>query len=82
MCDLLCKGIRFEIDDNYLNAFNKLKKELIYAPIITSQNLSLFFELMCNATDYAVGAVFGQRRARKLHVLYYISKALNDAQIN
>ena len=37
---------------------------------------------MCDASDYAVGAVLGQRRDKRLHVIYYASQMLNDAQIN
>ena len=37
---------------------------------------------MCDASDYAIGAVLGQRKDRKPHVLHYASKTLNDAQIN
>lgn len=36
---------------------------------------------MCNASDYALGAVLGQRKAKKLHVNYYVSRTLNDAQL-
>ena len=37
---------------------------------------------MCDASDYAVGVVLGQRRGRMFHTIYYASKVLNDAQIN
>ena len=37
---------------------------------------------MCDASDYAVGAVLGQRKGRVFHEIYYASKVLNDAQIN
>ncbi|RVW37836.1 Retrovirus-related Pol polyprotein from transposon opus [Vitis vinifera] len=43
---------------------------------------SLPFELMCDASDYAVGAVLGQREDGKPYVVYYASKTLNDAQKN
>ena len=59
-----------------------MKKELTSAPIITPPNWELPFELMCDASDYAVGVVLGQRKEGKLHVIYYASKLLNDAQIN
>jgi RNase H-like domain found in reverse transcriptase len=38
------------------------------------------FEIMCDASDYAVGAVLGQRVDKKLHVIYYVSKVLDNAQ--
>ena len=37
---------------------------------------------MCDASDYAVGAVLGQRVDKMPHVIYYASKTLNDAQLN
>ncbi|KAK8975481.1 hypothetical protein V6N11_069911 [Hibiscus sabdariffa] len=37
---------------------------------------------MCDASDYAVGAVLGQRRGKIFHPIYYASKTLNEAQIN
>ncbi|CAL9000786.1 unnamed protein product [Prunus brigantina] len=43
---------------------------------------SLPFELMCDASDYAIGAVLGQRVNKLAHVIYYASRTLNDAQLN
>ena len=37
---------------------------------------------MCDANNFTVGAVFGQRKEGKPYVIYYASKLLNDAQIN
>ena len=48
-------------DDDCLTAFNTLKEKLTSAPIIMAPNWSLPFEIMCDASDYAVGAVLGQR---------------------
>ena len=45
-------------------------------------NWSLPFELICDANDYVVGAVLGQREDGKPYVAYYTSKILNDAQKN
>ncbi|CAL1401636.1 unnamed protein product [Linum trigynum] len=43
---------------------------------------SLPFELMCDASEYAVGSVLGHRRDKHLQPIYYASKTLNDAQEN
>ena len=40
------------------------------------------FEVMCDASDYAIGAVLGQRYNNMLHVIYYASRTLTDAQLN
>jgi hypothetical protein len=37
---------------------------------------------MCDASDYAVGAVLGQRKNKIFHAMHYASKVLNDAQVN
>ena len=37
-------------------------------------------EIMCDASDYVIGAVLGQRNDKKSHVIYYASKTLNEAQ--
>jgi hypothetical protein len=37
---------------------------------------------MCDASDYAVGAVLGQRKEGRVHAVYYASKTLNKAQLN
>ena len=40
------------------------------------------FELICDASDYVVGAILRQRKGRVFRAIYYASKVLNDAQIN
>ena len=37
---------------------------------------------MCDVSDHPIGAVLGQRKENKLHVIYYVSQTLNDAQLN
>ncbi|CAN6691797.1 unnamed protein product [Malus baccata var. baccata] len=63
-------------------AFNKLKELLSTALVIMPPDWSLPFELMCDASDYAAGAVLGQRVNKVPHVIYYASRTLNDAQLN
>ncbi|CAL9018971.1 unnamed protein product, partial [Prunus brigantina] len=77
------KGVRsFLGHADCMNAFNTLKHELTSAPIIMAPDWSLPFELMCDASDYAIGAVLGQRVNKLPHVIYYASRTLNDAQLN
>ncbi|GKA77161.1 reverse transcriptase domain-containing protein [Tanacetum coccineum] len=61
-------------------AFNKLKERLTTAPIIISLDWNLPFELMCDASDFAIEAVLGQRIEGKFKPIYYASKTLNNAQ--
>jgi len=37
---------------------------------------------MCDASDYAVGAVLGQKIGKNLHVIAYASRMLDGAQCN
>ena len=74
--------MKFVFDEACLQAFNKLKEALISAPIVQPPDWTLPFELMCDASDFAVGAVLGQKKGTALHVIYYASKTLDDAQIN
>ena len=82
LCNLLEKDIPFEFDESCLEAYRILKEKLITAPIIVAPDWNIPFELMCDASDFAVGAVLGQRKNKKMHAIYYASKTLNDAQLN
>ncbi|CAN6697872.1 unnamed protein product [Malus baccata var. baccata] len=81
-CRLLQKEVEFEFTKECMASFNQLKELLTTTPIIVPPDWSLPFELMCDASDYALGAVLGQRKDRKPHVIYYASRTLNDAQLN
>ena len=59
-----------------------LKLALIEAPILQSPNWDLPFEIMCNASNYTVGAVLGQRICKKPTAIWYASKTLAEAQMN
>ncbi|KAK8516142.1 hypothetical protein V6N12_013549 [Hibiscus sabdariffa] len=67
---------------NCHSAFEELKKRLISAPIVVPPDWRSPFELMCDASDYVVGAALGQCRGKIFHVIYYASRTLNDAQVN
>ncbi|KAM1265683.1 hypothetical protein ACFX2J_035340 [Malus domestica] len=82
LCRLLQKDVTFDMNEECVVAFNKLKELLSTAPVIMPPDWSLPFELMCDASDYAVGAVLGQRVNKLPHVIYYASRTLNDAQLN
>ena len=52
------------------------------AQIVRAPDGQLPFEVMCDASDFSIGAVLGQRDYGKPHVVYYASKTLNEAQRN
>ena len=67
---IFCKRIfLLFFDDDCLKAFETLKKALTSAPIFQPPDWNLPFEIMCDASDYAVGAVLGQRVDKKLSVI-------------
>jgi hypothetical protein len=74
--------VAFDFDEKCLAAFRTLKSALVSAPIIQPPDWSQPFEIMCDASDYAIGAVFGQRKEGRVHAVYYTSKTLNGAQLN
>ena len=80
--NLLNKDTAFIFDEECLQAFNILKTRLVSAPVITVPNWGQEFELMCDASDYAIGAVLSLRKGKVFHAIYYASKVLNDAQVN
>ena len=79
---LLEKDVKFVWEKECKESFEELKSHLTTAPIVRAPNWQLPFEVMCDASDLAIGAVLGQREYGKPHVLYYASKNLNEAERN
>ncbi|KAD7476986.1 hypothetical protein E3N88_00122 [Mikania micrantha] len=71
MTRLLEKDAPFVFSEECLRAFELLKEKLVNAPILIAPDWSSPFELMCDASDFAVGAVLGQRRDKHFHPIYY-----------
>ncbi|KAK1629441.1 hypothetical protein QYE76_003756 [Lolium multiflorum] len=72
LTNLLQKDVPFVFDDDCKEAFETLKKALTTAPIVEPPDWNLPFEIMCDASDFAVGAVLGQRVDKKLNFRPYI----------
>ncbi|XP_073137086.1 uncharacterized protein [Henckelia pumila] len=66
----------------FIFAFTKIKEALISAPIMIVLDWKDPFEVMCDASDYAVGAVLGQQRDKLFWAIYYASRTLDGAQQN
>lgn len=81
MSNFLNKYKSFDFDNTCLISFEDLIEKLINAPKIITPDLKLDFELMCDASDYAVGAVLGKRKTKN-HDIHYATKVLNEAHIN
>ena len=76
------KDVEFNFDEKCFKTFEQLKTTLIITPIMQPPGYGLPFEIMCDASDYVVGAVLGQRKDKKLHAIYYASRTLDHAQTN
>nr|GEW26804.1 reverse transcriptase domain-containing protein [Tanacetum cinerariifolium] len=65
-----------------VDEFNTLKQKLTEAPILVVPDWNLPFELMCDASDFAIGAVLGQRKTKHFQHIHYASKTMTEAQIH
>nr|GEY92132.1 reverse transcriptase [Tanacetum cinerariifolium] len=82
MTHLLEKNFPFIFSNDCIQAFQILKKKLIEASILIAPNWDQPFELMCDARDYAVGAVLGQRIEKHFRPIHYASKTMTQAESN
>ena len=76
---MLEKDAKFEFDDSYLFAFKELKSRLVIAPIMATPNWNKVFEIMCDASDYVMGVVLGQRIDKTFRSIYDANKTFNKA---
>ncbi|GKB37889.1 putative reverse transcriptase domain-containing protein [Tanacetum coccineum] len=82
MTHLLEKNTPFIFSEDCILAFQTLKKKLIEAPILIAPNWDQPFEIMCDASDYAIGAVLGQRFEKHFQPIHYASKMMTKAETN
>nr|GEW96659.1 reverse transcriptase domain-containing protein [Tanacetum cinerariifolium] len=82
MTHLLEKNSPFIFLNEYIQAFRTLKEKLTEAPILIAPNWDQPFELMCDASDYAVVAILGQRVEKHFRPIHYPSKTMNQAETN
>ena len=82
LCRLLEKDAKFNFDESCQNSFEEIKSRLVEAPIMTKPNWNKEFEIMCDASDYVMGAVLGQKADKVFRAIYYSNKPLNEAQEN
>nr|GEX67432.1 reverse transcriptase domain-containing protein [Tanacetum cinerariifolium] len=82
MTHLLKKETPFMFSKDCIDAFETLKKKLTEAPILVVLDWNLPFELMCDASDFAIGAFLGQRKMKHFQPIHYASKTIIEAQIH
>nr|GFC90437.1 reverse transcriptase domain-containing protein [Tanacetum cinerariifolium] len=82
MTHLLEKNAPFVFSDDCVQAFRTLKQNLTEAPILIAPDWDRPFELMCDASDFAVRAVLGQRIEKHFRPIHYASKTMTEAETN
>ena len=82
LSNLLQKDVDFIFDEGCKEAFDWLKKALTTTPIIQAPDWTASFELMCDASNYALGVVLAQRIDKQPRVIYYASRTLDATQSN
>nr|GEY52637.1 reverse transcriptase domain-containing protein [Tanacetum cinerariifolium] len=77
------KGIRsFLGHAGFYRSLSNTQKKVTEAPILISPDWDMPFELMCNASDFANGAVLGQRQDKHFRPIHYASKTMIEAESN
>ena len=82
LCKPLEKDAKFDFDESCKAAFEEIKSILVIAPIMITPDWNKEFKIMCDASDYAMVAILGQRNKMIFKAIYYASKTFNEAQEN
>ena len=82
LSNLLQKEVEFDFDDRCKEAFDCLKRAVTTTPIIQAPDWTAPFELMCDASNYALGVVLAQKIDKLPRVIYYASRTLDATQAN
>nr|GEV50851.1 reverse transcriptase domain-containing protein [Tanacetum cinerariifolium] len=82
MTRLLEKDTPFHFSIECVEAFQTLKKKLTEAPILIAPDWEMPFELMCDASDFAIGAVLGQHQDKHFKSIHYANNTMTEAESN
>nr|GEY78906.1 reverse transcriptase domain-containing protein [Tanacetum cinerariifolium] len=82
MTNLFEKDTLFLFSKECVKAFQSLKRKLTEAPILIAPDWDMPFELMCDASDFAIGAVLGKRQEKHFKPIHYASKTMTEAESN
>ena len=74
------KDVKFNFDESYQYSFEEIKSRLVEAPIMAKPGCNKEFEILCDASDYEMGAVLGQKADKVFRAIYYSNKTFNEAQ--
>ena len=79
---MLEKDTKFYFDELCHNSFEEIKSRLVEAPIMAKPDWNREFEIMCDASDFVMGAVLGQKAEKVFKAIYYANKTFYEAQEN
>nr|GEY85349.1 reverse transcriptase domain-containing protein [Tanacetum cinerariifolium] len=82
MTRLFKKDTSFIYSKECVESFQTLKRKLTEAPILIAPDWDMPFELMCDASDFAIGAVLGQRQEKHFRPIHYANKTMTEAKSN
>nr|GEW70187.1 reverse transcriptase domain-containing protein [Tanacetum cinerariifolium] len=82
MTRLLEKDTPFIFSQECVDAFQTIKRKLTEAPILIAPDWDMPFKLMCDASDFAIGAVLGQRQDKHFRLIHYYNKTMTEAESN
>ena len=77
LCRLLEKDTKFNFNESYQSSFEEIRSRLVEALDWNKE-----FKIICDASDYAMGAVLGQKMDKMFRAIYYARKTFNEAQEN
>nr|GEW65241.1 reverse transcriptase domain-containing protein [Tanacetum cinerariifolium] len=80
MTRLLEKDTPFIFSQECVYAFQTLKRKLIEAPILIASDWDMPFELMCDASNFSIGAVLGKCQDKHFRPIHYASKTMTEAE--
>nr|GEW56059.1 retrovirus-related Pol polyprotein from transposon opus [Tanacetum cinerariifolium] len=80
MTRLLEKDTPFIFFQECVDAFQILKRKLTEAPILIAPDWDMPFELMCDASDFAIGTVLGQCQDKHFRPIHYANKTMTEAE--
>ena len=82
LCRLLETDTKFNFDESCQNSFEEIKSKLVEAPIMAKPDWKREFEIMCDASDFPMGVVLGQKTEKVFNAIYYVNKTFNESQKN
>nr|GEV78848.1 hypothetical protein [Tanacetum cinerariifolium] len=76
------KDTPFIFSQECVVAFQTLKRKLTEAPILIAPDWDMPFELMCDASDFAIRAVLGQRQDKHFRPIHYATRTMTETESN